>query len=156
MSSVTPRTAPLAVVTADTPTPVRICTPFSRASAANAAGTAPVPPIGYQTPSLHCMCAMPHSTAGEPYGEEPTYCTKWSSICATRGSRTRARMAAATVVPMRSAMTSRAVLISKFLRMSIVSRRSSTERQKKKRSEMPRSRSESCMNPSKPTSSPGE
>ncbi len=60
--------------------------------------TARVPPRGYQTPSSVCMCAMPHSTAGEGSGAEPTYCVKWSSICATRGSRTCDRIVAPTVL----------------------------------------------------------
>ena len=47
-------------------TPVRNSTPSSRASFSSASGTARVPPIGYQTPSSVCMCAMPQSTAGEP------------------------------------------------------------------------------------------
>ena len=37
---------------------------------------------------LVCMWAMPQSTAGEASGAEPTYCVKWSSIWATRGSGT--------------------------------------------------------------------
>ena len=43
-------------------------------AAVNATGTARVPPIGYQTPSLDCMLAIPQSTAGDWSGAEPTYC----------------------------------------------------------------------------------
>jgi len=53
---------------------VRISTPRSIARLARARGTAPVPPRGYQTPSLDCMWAMPQSTAGDCSGQLPTYC----------------------------------------------------------------------------------
>ena len=43
------------------------------AELAQASATSRVPPIGYQTPSLVCMCAIEQSTAGEANGEEPTY-----------------------------------------------------------------------------------
>ena len=49
-----------------------------------------------------CMCAMPHSTAGDCSGHEPTYWVKWSIIWATRGSRLNLRMVPATVWPIRS------------------------------------------------------
>ena len=114
-----------------TPQPGRQSTPSSEPSDTSAFGTARVPPIGYQTPSLVCMCAIEHSTAGEPYGLLPTYCTKWSSICETRASGTCRRIWPATVLPIFSASTSRSVPISMFFFKSIVSSTSSTDRQKK-------------------------
>ena len=45
--------------------PGRRSTPSSPASRSSAAGTARVPPIGYQTPQSVCICAMLHSTAGD-------------------------------------------------------------------------------------------
>ena len=113
------------------PVESRISTPSSSASLASATGTARVPPMGYQMPPSVCMCPMEHSTAGELYGEEPTYCTKWSSICDTRGSDTLLRIWPATVLPMRRLSTSFSVARSMFFLRSIVSRMSSTERQKK-------------------------
>ena len=80
------------------------------------------------------MCPIEHNTAGELYGEEPTYCTKWSSICATRPSGTRLRICLATDVPILRLSTSFNVARSMFFFRSMVSRMSSTERQKKNRS----------------------
>ena len=77
------------------------------------------------------MCAMLHSTAGELYGDEPTYCTKWSSICATRASGTCLRICLATVLPIFRLSTSFSVARSMPFLKSMVSRMSSTERQKK-------------------------
>lgn len=87
---------------------------------------------------------MAQSTAGEPYGEDPTYWVKWSSIWAARASGTWLRMVPATVLPMRSASTSDRVPAFMLSRTLSVSPRSSTDFQKKKRSEMPCRRSDSA------------
>jgi hypothetical protein len=79
------------------------------------------------------MWAIAHSTAGELNGDDPTYWTKWSSICATRSSGTWRRMVPATVAPMRRLSTSRMVAAFRLALRSIVSARPSTDRQKKKR-----------------------
>ncbi len=136
----TPRARPFSTLIRVTSTPVRTRTPRLSASRRSAAGTARVPPLGYQTPSPTCMWAMPQSTAGDAAGEEPTYWMKCSSICATRASLTEARTCPATLRCIRSASTSRSVATD--ICPSIVSFRSSTAFQKKNRSEMPASRSE--------------
>lgn len=45
------------------------------------------------------MSAIPHSTAGDASGAEPTYWVKWSSICATRASLTKERIRPPAVLP---------------------------------------------------------
>ncbi len=140
----TPVARPFSTTIRVTSVPGRMRTPNPSASRASACGTARVPPIGYQTPSPTCICAMPHSTAGEAKGDEPTYWMKCSSICATRPSLTLARICPATLRCMRSASTSFSV--AQDILPSIVSRRSSTDFQKKNRSEMPLSRSATPRN----------
>ncbi|MFO0801271.1 MAG: hypothetical protein U0804_27720 [Gemmataceae bacterium] len=65
-----------------------------------------MPARGYHTPSPVCMWAMPHSTAGDAIGLEPTYCVKWSSIWATRASGVYFRTVPATDRPIRMESTS--------------------------------------------------
>ena len=129
------RTAPPSTSRPVTSSPVRRSQPCSAASLASAVATARVPPTGYQTPSATCIWAMAQSTAGEPYGLEPTYWVKWSSIWARRPSLTRARIVPATVLPMRSESTSRRVDGLRLALRSKVSNMSSTGFQKKKRSD---------------------
>ncbi len=130
----TPVTAPFSVRMRETGVPVRISTPRSRASRARASGTARVPPRGYQIPSAVCMWAIAQRTAGEASGAEPTYCVKWSSIWATRGSGTCLRTVPATVRPKRRARRSPRVEALNVAPPPKVSRTEPTERQKKKRS----------------------
>ena len=62
----TPAALPWRVTMRRTPVFSRNSTPRLRASFSRAAGTARVPPIGYQTPPSVCIWAMEQSTAGEP------------------------------------------------------------------------------------------
>ena len=62
----TPFTAPAVTSRPNTSSPGFSVAPSSVASLASASATARVPPIGYQTPSAVCMCAMAQSTAGAP------------------------------------------------------------------------------------------
>ena len=88
------------------------------------------------------MSAMAPSTAGAANGFEPTYCTKWSTICATLALPMCLRTTPPRVCPMRSASTSDRVDSFMLARRSSVSPMPSTLFQKKKRSEMPCSRSD--------------
>ena len=90
---------------------------------------------------------MPHSTAGEASGAEPTYWVKWSSIWATRASGTWARTHSATVRPGRRPNTSPSLPPRTSERRSTMSQSEPTERQKKKRSEMACSLDEKSRNP---------
>src|SRR5438045_2450734 len=99
-------------------------------------GMALVPPRGYQTPPAVCMCAIPHNTAGEASGDEPTYCVKWSSIWATRGSGINDRTVRLTVEPMRMDSTSPSVLMENEFFRSNTSGNPPTDRQKKNLLEM--------------------
>ena len=118
------------------PVPARSSTPRRAASLARALGTAPVPPRGYQTPSLVCMCAMPHSTAGDGSGAEPTYCVKWSSIWATRWSGTWDAHRWATLRPSFMLSTSASMAGLNIVFRSNMSQIEPMDRQKKKRSEI--------------------
>jgi hypothetical protein len=101
---------------------VRYSTPSSSPNFTSASGTARVPPRGYQTPSVVCMWAMPQSTAGDDSGHDPTYCVKWSSICAPRASGTYFRTVPATERPIRIARMSPMSCAEKPARRSIMSR----------------------------------
>ena len=97
---------------------------------------------------------MLHSTAGDAYGELPTYCTKWSSIWHTRASGTRLRICPATDVPIRSDSTSRNV--SRFMPfIDSVSVMLSTDFQKKNFSETLCRPLDMAMKSWKPCSLPG-
>ncbi len=82
------------------------------------------------------MWAMPHSTAGDWSGAEPTYCVKWSSIWATRGSGTWPRTHSATVRPRRILSTSSSMAGWNMVRSENMSRSEPIDFQKKKRSEI--------------------
>ena len=68
------------------------------------------------------MWAMPQRTAGQVAGDDPTYCVKWSSICATRGSGANFRTVPATDRPIRIASTSARTDGESPARRSIMSR----------------------------------
>jgi len=142
----TPRTRPRSTMIRRTGVRVRISTPRSMARLESARGTAPVPPRGYHTPSLDCMWAMPHSTAGDSSGALPTYCVKWSSIWAARWSGTNDRTVPATVCPGRIPITSLRIESVMLRRGSNMSFMPPTFRQKKNSFESRCSRSASCMN----------
>ena len=91
---------------------------------------------------------MPHSTAGEARGEEPTYWMKCSSIWATRPSLTSRLTWPDTVRCIRIDSTSLRVASDMPRRTSMVSRRSSTDFQKKNRSETSAMRSATLRNAS--------
>jgi hypothetical protein len=74
---------------------------------------------------------MPQRTAGERSGAEPTYCAKWSSIWATRGSLACLRIVAPIVLHGRIARTSPSVARSKAVDGSNMSRTEPIDRQKK-------------------------
>ena len=67
------------------------------------------------------MCAMLHSTAGDDSGHEPTYCVKWSIICATRGSATYFRTVPDTERPIRILITSPSIFAENPALKSIMS-----------------------------------
>ena len=87
--------------------------------------------MGYQTPSLVCMLAMPHKTAGDASGEDPTYWVKWSIICATFSSWMYLRTKLATEVPIRKLITSAITIGDNAPPICIVSRNPPTLLQKK-------------------------
>ena len=92
------------------------------------------------------MCAIPQSTAGEASGALPTYCVKWSSICAARSSGTKDRTVPATEWPGRIPMTSFRSESFRLRRGSNMSFMPPTLRQKKNSFESRWSRFASDMN----------
>ena len=82
------------------------------------------------------MWAIPQSTAGEASGELPTYCVKWSSICAARSSGTNDRTVPATLRPIRISSRSLRKPTEKLCRGSNMSFMPPTLRQKKNSSEI--------------------